>query len=53
VIPDGVFLRLEGGDTAGIALIGNDFSHVGKVAEYGEGVDAAVLRSAGNVEPKR
>ena len=49
---DGVFLRLEGRDTAGIALIGNDLSRVGKVAEYGEGVDPAVLRSAGNVEPK-
>ena len=49
---DGVFLRLEGPDTAGIALLGNDFSRVGKIAEYGEGVDPAVLRSAGNVEPK-
>jgi polygalacturonase len=53
LIPDGVFLRLEGRDTTGIALVGNDFSRVGKVAEYGEGVDAAVLRSAGNVEGKR
>jgi hypothetical protein len=49
---DGVFLRLEGPDTAGIALLGNDFSRVGKVAEFGEGVDPAVLRSSGNVEPK-
>ncbi len=52
VIPDGVFLRLEGSNTAGIALIGNDFSRVGQVAEYAEGVIPKVLRSAGNVEPK-
>ncbi|MFZ1936639.1 MAG: glycosyl hydrolase family 28-related protein [Thermoguttaceae bacterium] len=52
VIPDGVFLRLEGRDTAGIALVGNDFSRVGKVAEFGEWVAPTVLRSAGNVEPK-
>ncbi len=53
VIPDGVFLRLEGGDTARIALIGNDLSRVGKIADFGEGVEPAVLRSAGNVEAKR
>jgi hypothetical protein len=53
VIPDGVFLRLEGGETAGIALVGNDFSRVAKLAEFGEGVNPAVLRSAGNVEAKR
>ena len=53
MIADGVFLRLEGRDTAGIALLGNDFSRVGKVAEFGEGVDPTALRSAGNIEPKR
>jgi Glycosyl hydrolases family 28 len=49
---DGVFVRLEGRDTAGITLIGNDLSRVGKIAEYGEGVDPNVLRSAGNLEPQ-
>jgi hypothetical protein len=52
VAPDGVFLRLEGDKTAGIALLGNDLSRVGKVAEFGEEVAPTVLRSAGNVEPK-
>jgi hypothetical protein len=49
---DGVFLRLEGKDTTGIALIGNDFSRVGKAAESAKEVDPHALRSAGNVEPK-
>jgi hypothetical protein len=49
---DGVFLRLEGGNTAGIALLGNDLSRVGKIAEFAEGVEPTVLRSAGNVEPQ-
>jgi hypothetical protein len=51
-IAEGVFLRLEGKDTAGIGLVGNDLSRVGKVAEFGDGVDAKVLRSAGNVDPQ-
>jgi hypothetical protein len=49
---DGLFLRLEGHDTSGIALLGNDLRRVGRVADFGEGVDPTVLRSAGNVEPK-
>jgi hypothetical protein len=49
---EGVFLRLEGKDTAGVALIGNDFSRVKKAVDSAKEVDPAALRSAGNVEPK-
>jgi hypothetical protein len=48
----GVFLRLEGNKTAGIGLVGNDFTRVGKIAECAEGVAPAALRSAGNLEPE-
>jgi hypothetical protein len=49
---DGVFLRLEGRDTAGIALVGNDLSRVGKVGDFAEGVPPTSLRSAGNLDPE-
>ena len=39
-------------DTAGIALMGNDFSRVGKVAEYGEGVDPSGLAFGGKHRAK-
>ncbi|MBN2580768.1 MAG: hypothetical protein JXB10_17410 [Pirellulales bacterium] len=50
--PQGVFVRLEGRDTSGIALIGNDLSRVGKVSQLGKNAPAEALRSAGNLDPQ-
>jgi hypothetical protein len=49
---DGVFLRLEGRHTAGIALVGNDLSRVGKVGDFAEGAAPTSLRSAGTLDPE-
>ena len=46
---DGVFVRLAGKDTAGISLIGNDFSHIGQLSEFADEAAPASLRSAGNL----
>jgi polygalacturonase len=46
---EGVFLRLAGKDSAGIALIGNDFGHVGQISEFTDEAAPASLRSAGNL----
>jgi polygalacturonase len=45
----GVFLRLAGKDTAGISLLGNDFSRVGRLSEFADEAPPAALRSAGNL----
>ncbi|MBN2580767.1 MAG: glycoside hydrolase family 28 protein [Pirellulales bacterium] len=50
--PQGVFIRLEGRDTTGVALIGNDLSRVGKTAELAEDAAADALHTAGNLEPQ-
>ncbi len=50
--PHGVFLRLEGRDTAGISLVGNDLSRVGKAGEFANGAAPISLRCAGNLDPE-
>jgi polygalacturonase len=50
--PTGVFLRLEGHDTAGIALIGNDLTHLVKTSEFAEDASPDSLRAVGNLNPK-
>jgi polygalacturonase len=44
-------LRLSGAHTAGVRLVGNDFSQVDKVALIDASVPATALRMAGNVMP--
>ena len=44
-------LRLSGAHTAGVRLVGNDFSQVDKVALIDATVPATALRMAGNVMP--
>jgi polygalacturonase len=46
---ESAFLRLEGPDTAGIALLGNDFGNIAQVADFAEGLEPAVLRKEGNL----
>ena len=48
----GVFVRLEGRDTANVALVGNDLSRVGQASELAERAAADSLRTAGNLDPK-
>ena len=48
--PQGVFLRLEGRETRGISLIGNDLRRAGKVCEFTAGVDSSALRTEGNLD---
>jgi polygalacturonase len=47
---DGVFLRMAGKDTAGIALIGNDLTRVDRVGEFVEGTASSSLRLSGNLQ---
>ncbi|MBN1342478.1 MAG: glycoside hydrolase family 28 protein [Phycisphaerae bacterium] len=44
----GVFLRIMG-QSSGIAVVGNDLTGAKKPFAFGDGVDAGVLRAAGNV----
>jgi hypothetical protein len=46
---DGVFLRIAGKDTAGIALIGNDLTHVGQTGEFADNATRTSLQSVGNL----
>jgi polygalacturonase len=46
---EGVFLRLVGKDTSGVALIGNDLSRVGTIGEFADDAPPASLRSVGNL----
>jgi hypothetical protein len=46
---NGTFVRLAGKDTAGVALIGNDFSRVGQLNEFAEEAAPASMKSAGNL----
>ncbi|MFI5384717.1 MAG: glycoside hydrolase family 28 protein [Fimbriimonadales bacterium] len=43
------FLRVEGSETSGISLIGNDLSRVTKAADLGDGVATASLKLVGNL----
>jgi polygalacturonase len=45
----GTFLRLAGKDTAGIALIGNDFTRIGQLSEFADEAAPTSLRSTGNL----
>jgi hypothetical protein len=45
----GVFLRLAGKETSGIALIGNDLSRVSEISQFAEGAEESSLHSAGNL----
>jgi hypothetical protein len=44
----GVFLRLDGSQSSGILLAGNDFNSVGKIVESGPEVPEAALSQAAN-----
>jgi polygalacturonase len=46
---EGVFLRLAGKDTSAIAVIGNDFTHIGQLSEFVDGAETTALRSTGNL----
>lgn len=45
---DGVFVRVAGKESAGIALIGNDLTHVGMPVEVVGGAEAKSVRVAGD-----
>jgi hypothetical protein len=49
----GVFLRLTGSETSGIALVGNDLRGVGKAREFADGAAPSGLRSAGKASLHR
>ena len=46
-----VFLQVDGDASRGIALVGNDLSRVGRVAQIAGGLPPEVVREAGNLGP--
>ncbi len=46
------FLRVEGPASSGIALLGNDLTHIARIAECAPEVLAGALLQAGNLDPQ-
>jgi polygalacturonase len=46
---EGLFLRIAGKETGGIALIGNILTEVAKLSEFADGADAQSVRLVGNL----
>lgn len=51
-VAEGTFLQIEGANTAGIALLGNDFRHVSRVFDLGPAVRPSAVVAAGNADPQ-